>query len=277
MADVINLISSDDEHVPIPKRRRTFFPAPKPDPHPLSDDNEDILIVSHVVRGTQPSDLAKRTPSPPPPPAARKTHKKARVPEAVECVGERKGVQALVDYPHFRFQCVVEPFKNMRANRKLRYCERCFCYVCDVPAADCRFWTEHSKAVDSKPVWRVEREQRLNSRRQREASDPVARSRVTARHETLVPIRATIDRHSSPDSDSDCVPVLISADESDHMQVESTFDDAEALMGECSIQPDTFIMKQMGRVLDETDANAVKEWDTRAAMTRSFPSITTRR
>lgn len=51
-----------------------------------------------------------------------------------------------VDYPHKRVHCGVHPFTMQNAQR---YCELCYCVVCDQPAKDCREWNIHCTA---KPI-----------------------------------------------------------------------------------------------------------------------------
>lgn len=73
--------------------------------------------------------------------------------EVVHVVEMRRGVKALVDYPHMRFQCGVYLFSK----DPQRHCSKCFCYVCDKPAKDCVIWNEHATATDKVPRWRMMR------------------------------------------------------------------------------------------------------------------------
>jgi hypothetical protein len=48
-----------------------------------------------------------------------------------------EGDLALVDFPHAREHCVAFKFGSQQ------FCQRCFCIVCDRPAAACTKWPEH--------------------------------------------------------------------------------------------------------------------------------------
>lgn len=100
--------------------------------------------------------------------------------DQLEVVESRSGVQPLKDYPHFRFQCVLKAFKRQRANRKQLFCEKCFCYVCDVPAESCGQWPDHCKATDTGSQWRASRQAKLNDRRKLDI-DPAQRGTHFAR------------------------------------------------------------------------------------------------
>ena len=57
------------------------------------------------------------------------------------------GVNAIADFPHAREDCVVYPRSTSWNGREnLRYCDKCYCYVCDVPAKHCRRWNDHCRA-----------------------------------------------------------------------------------------------------------------------------------
>lgn len=147
--DVIDLLSSGDEGTRSSKRQRKQPPAAAP-PQIEGDKantSDDIVIVSHVVRA------AKRNGG-----ACAETgdgrEEGGGAKDGVKVVGMTRGVKVLEDYPHFRFQCGVEPFDTTNLARVQRFCARCFCYVCDVPAANCKSWDVHKWAVDSKVVWK---------------------------------------------------------------------------------------------------------------------------
>lgn len=67
-----------------------------------------------------------------------------------------KGQNALADFPHSRANCVTHPFAS--GGDKKAHCENCYCYVCDIPAADCKVWDSHCKANHEDRRWREERE-----------------------------------------------------------------------------------------------------------------------
>ncbi|XP_004309094.1 PREDICTED: uncharacterized protein LOC101302126 [Fragaria vesca subsp. vesca] len=72
-----------------------------------------------------------------------------------------KGQVACRDFPHSRHMCIKFPFETT-AHEK--YCELCYCYVCDT-AAPCKSWSSssnnalfsHCNAYDSNGVWKQER------------------------------------------------------------------------------------------------------------------------
>jgi hypothetical protein len=65
----------------------------------------------------------------------------------------------MISMPHTRFQCQKFPFKN---GNTITFCPKCFCYVCDVEAKDCKQWATHHRATDEGPMashWRELRQQ----------------------------------------------------------------------------------------------------------------------
>ena len=66
-----------------------------------------------------------------------------------------KGQNALADFPHSRANCVTHPFAS---GDKKTHCDNCYCYVCDMPAAECQVWDSHCKANHEDHRWREERE-----------------------------------------------------------------------------------------------------------------------
>ena len=65
-----------------------------------------------------------------------------------------KGDIALRDYPHLRCQCIVVRFSLANA---AAHCQLCFCYVCDLPVAQCSSWSTHCRANPALDAWKVER------------------------------------------------------------------------------------------------------------------------
>ncbi len=47
-----------------------------------------------------------------------------------------------IQYPHKRIDCGVFSFTA----DPIKFCEKCFCLVCDMPAKECKQWEEHSSA-----------------------------------------------------------------------------------------------------------------------------------
>ncbi|PXF46014.1 hypothetical protein BWQ96_04189 [Gracilariopsis chorda] len=160
-----NQLSSPPPRLVPPKQ---ISPQLQPLPSPVGFSDDDELEITLVTS----SQTRKDTTATPPVTSSRTD---------LECVGERRGILALRDYPHFRFQCGIHPFKKMRARMKETCCERCFCYICDVLATDCTKWSAHCKAVDTVTKYRKERELRLEERRRREQSTDGARHTIVKR------------------------------------------------------------------------------------------------
>lgn len=167
VAEVIVL--SDDSSDGLTSRMRSKRPHPEPSQlsspsvppdYNVDDDDIQIMVVTHR-RPRQERTSAQQTAN--------------SSPTDLECVGERRGIVALQDYPHFRFQCGIHPFKKVRARAKETHCERCFCYVCDVLASECTKWGTHCKATDTVTKHRRDREIRLDERKRREKSADSAR------------------------------------------------------------------------------------------------------
>lgn len=78
---------------------------------------------------------------------------------------EKTVLNTLEHYPHFRFDCSIHPFRRMRTPRKQEFCEKCFCYVCDTEASKCSEWMNHYKAISTSTAWRNMRKTRQEDRR----------------------------------------------------------------------------------------------------------------
>lgn len=53
------------------------------------------------------------------------------------------------DYPHPRSMCTKHPFNASLSTSALNYtptCAQCYCYICDIPVADCKEWRLHCMA-----------------------------------------------------------------------------------------------------------------------------------
>lgn len=70
--------------------------------------------------------------------------------EDLEGVDTQRGVRALVDYPHFRFDCGKFPAKDGMLQL---FCDKCFCFACDEPVTECRKWRSHRFATGEKEKW----------------------------------------------------------------------------------------------------------------------------
>lgn len=64
----------------------------------------------------------------------------------------KKGMDANVDLPHMRSQCGVHPWKG-HSEALQKHCDKCFCYVCDKPASECKTWSVHCKADEKVKLW----------------------------------------------------------------------------------------------------------------------------
>jgi len=66
----------------------------------------------------------------------------------LESKSDKVGSRALIDYPHARHNCLVFKWKQAM---NTAHCPNCFCYVCEVPAKECKEWStgaNHSRAHD---------------------------------------------------------------------------------------------------------------------------------
>jgi len=69
--------------------------------------------------------------------------------------------------PHCRADCPVEPYsftENVKIGafeNNAKYCDKCFCYICDVKASECKFWNTprepHCNANSKAPCWKARR------------------------------------------------------------------------------------------------------------------------
>jgi hypothetical protein len=74
---------------------------------------------------------------------------------------------SMLTLPHMRQHCTVHPFSNRTnsddaAKNNEITCDLCYCYVCDVPAKDCKEWSVHCQATDEILRWRVLRNDKKN-------------------------------------------------------------------------------------------------------------------
>ena len=257
--EIIDLISDDE--TPTPPRPVSNVPTSPSTPtlkRPRgSRSDEELVIVSHTKRSKDAHLRQKKeerlSPSYPKK-LGTPTKKSNAVSEGVECVAERRGIQALADYPHFRFQCALEPFKRQRAPKKEKFCKRCFCYVCDVPAGECKVWSLHYKAVDTVTKWRAEREARLEERRRREqCQNPAKRATVVSRVSAPVRVVEVLDDTDSFEN-GDWGDVLdgrgepISGEEDEDL---CEFDQTIERMDQIALETDCFKMYSLEEELDQ--------------------------
>ena len=59
-----------------------------------------------------------------------------------ECVLVRvENDQSIGSMPHSRCDCTNHPFvKKVDDSSHKKFCDNCYCFVCDVPAKDCKEW-----------------------------------------------------------------------------------------------------------------------------------------
>ncbi|KAH8085601.1 hypothetical protein JL720_7590 [Aureococcus anophagefferens] len=112
--------------------------------------------------------------------------------EEVQIVGNT-GSNPLSDFPHPRHACVVHPFppgggRDVDRPAAEVHCPRCFCFLCDGPAAECASWRERDGA-NARAGWPCGRASARppSPRRRRGAprsasSAPGAEARATAKN-----------------------------------------------------------------------------------------------
>ena len=85
-----------------------------------------------------------------------------------------------IDYPHVRFHCGVQEFHadaagidttsgkdgnitNCNDTGNEKHCDKCYCYICDCPAATCNYWTvEKIHAITTNDAEESEKNKKLN-------------------------------------------------------------------------------------------------------------------
>ena len=100
-------------------------------------------------------------------------HKSDEEEEDEIAVVATKGQNALADFPHSRANCVTHLFAA--SSDKKVHCANCYCYVCDIPANECKEWATHCEASHDNPHWRGERE-RVKRRARELASAPTSQA-----------------------------------------------------------------------------------------------------
>lgn len=68
----------------------------------------------------------------------------------VQVIGKKRD-PFVATLSHQRYNCFYNPFTmesagTMGSTGNLKHCQKCFCYVCDKPAADCEQWSNHCHA-----------------------------------------------------------------------------------------------------------------------------------
>jgi hypothetical protein len=87
--------------------------------------------------------------------------------EDIVCVQNNANAANASQMPHQREACQVFPFKrnaSAESGANTQYCPNCYCYVCDVPAANCGDWdSNHCNAWTKSSTSKVERSVRRNA------------------------------------------------------------------------------------------------------------------
>lgn len=136
---------------PAHRQRRSRSQRPsQPPPVPVDGETgfDDVSIVSHVIRGagvalteTDGGNNASNS-------AGLSSNIDGDNGDELSVVAAKRGLQALVDLPHMRFQCGNIPFVS---GKRRKTCPMCYCFICDIPASKCGKWDSHSSATDKNP------------------------------------------------------------------------------------------------------------------------------
>jgi hypothetical protein len=112
--------------------------------------------------------------------------------DEIQVVGAT-GSNALADFPHPRIDCVVHHWKaDSSLTDKQKHCDHCYCYVCDIPAKECKEWTSHCVANNKERKWRLERETKRSER----TGEAIRRDVVDPDDDDSVdPFRSLLMRH----------------------------------------------------------------------------------
>lgn len=76
--------------------------------------------------------------------------------DEIQLVAETQGASALVHFPHAREQCTQFPFHDATSQTTMKknqlHCDQCYCYICDIPAAQCTMWKNNKKKENKEPA-----------------------------------------------------------------------------------------------------------------------------
>lgn len=100
--------------------------------------------------------------------------------DEVVCTKTRRGTSANRDLPHARPECGLYKFViDSEANESR--CPCCYCYCCEVPAADCALWRTHCHAHNGPSKWEEARAaiKRISSSGLSSSSAPATASGAT--------------------------------------------------------------------------------------------------
>ena len=76
------------------------------------------------------------------------------------------GTKNYVNLPHMRQHCTVHPFDLADLHKNYLFCEQCYCYICDIRAAECAEWRHHCRGHDKGPKAALWIQQRQKARAQ---------------------------------------------------------------------------------------------------------------
>jgi hypothetical protein len=127
-------------------------------------DDEDCLVVAPPSRAMMPSAAA----------ASKNSNDDVVL---MGTVGESR-------LPHMRQHCTECKFSASTLMNK-KFCDLCYCYICDEKCTDCKSWTVHCNATDVGPSahrWRARRDEAKRAKQaQRAAASVTANSPSTSR------------------------------------------------------------------------------------------------
>ena len=63
----------------------------------------------------------------------------------------------MLEMPHARESCPTFPFRPNCISSNLKFCDFCYCYVCEEKASACLYWSRHCEATHKVMSWKQER------------------------------------------------------------------------------------------------------------------------
>ena len=110
-------------------------------PPPKEPEDEVVFVAVNRNAKTRPVEEPKKAPG-----------SSTESSDEVQTVGIKVGVRPNIDYPHLRFSCGLYKFAPGAA--AYSHCDKCYCYICDEPVAQCKDWDVHCQATDKSPMFR---------------------------------------------------------------------------------------------------------------------------
>lgn len=120
------------------------------------NDTDDCVIVTKPLSPPRP---VTQQPAPPQAPQS------LPLPSSPEIsILKSTTTNPLTSFPHPRSLCTLHPHKIS----PLLFCPKCYCYVCDVPASECKQWDKHCNAKSGVPVWeQIRKDKRREGQKER--------------------------------------------------------------------------------------------------------------